>query len=39
VFNTCIARSSGVFVSSASPVQETNTVGMHSVIPLVVSKR
>ena len=29
----CCERSSGVLWSSASPVIETNTVGMHSVLP------
>ncbi len=29
-----IERSSGVFLSSASPVHETNAVGMHEVAPL-----
>ena len=32
-------RSSGVLLSRASPVHDTNTVGMHSVLPLVVSRR
>ena len=31
-----IERSSGVFLSSASPVQLTNAVGMTSVTPLLV---
>ena len=29
-----IERSSGIFVSSASPVHDTNAVGMHSSAPL-----
>ena len=29
----CCERSSGVLWSSASPVIDTNTVGMHSVLP------
>src|SRR5512141_2405331 len=32
-----IDRSSGVFLSSASPVQLTNAVGMTSVVPLGVT--
>ena len=31
-------RSSGVFLSSASPVHEMNTVGMHNVFPLGFSR-
>ena len=34
-----IERSSGIFVSSASPVHETNAVGMHSSVPLGFSMR
>jgi hypothetical protein len=33
-----IERSSGIFVSSASPVHETNPVGMHSSAPLGFSR-
>jgi hypothetical protein len=33
-----IERSSGIFVSSASPVQETNAVGMHSRVPFGFSR-
>ncbi len=33
-----IERSSGVFLSSASPVQLTNAVGMQSVVPLGFSR-
>ncbi len=33
-----IERSSGIFVSSASPVHETNAVGMHSSAPLGFSR-
>ena len=32
-----IERSSGVFLSSASPVQLTNAVGITSVVPLGVT--
>ena len=38
LFRACIERSTGVFLSSASPVQETNAVGMHSVVPLGFSR-
>ena len=38
LFRACIERSSGVFLSSASPVQETKAVGMHSVVPLGFSR-
>ena len=38
LLSACIERSSGVFLSSASPVQETNAVGMHSVVPLGFSR-
>ena len=31
-------RSSGVFLSSASPVHDTNAVGMQSVVPLADSR-
>jgi hypothetical protein len=31
VLTASMERSSGVFLSSASPVHETNAVGMHSV--------
>ena len=31
-------RSSGVFLSSASPVQEQKAVGMQSVVPLGFSR-
>ena len=34
----CIERSSGVFWSSASPVQLTNAVGITSVVPLGVTR-
>ncbi len=34
----CCERSSGVLWSSASPVIDTNTVGMHSVLPLGFSR-
>jgi hypothetical protein len=34
LFSACIERSTGVFLSSASPVHDTNAVGMHSVVPL-----
>ena len=33
-----IERSSGVFLSSASPVQLTNAVGMTSVVPCGVTR-
>ena len=33
VDSASIERSSGVFLSSASPVQLTNAVGMTSVVP------
>ena len=33
-----IERSSGVFLSSASPVQEQKAVGMQSVVPLGFSR-
>ena len=35
----CWERRSGVFESRASPVIETNTVGMHRVVPLELSRR
>ena len=38
LFSACIERSTGVFLSSASPVQEQNAVGMHSVVPLGFSR-
>ncbi len=31
-------RRSGIFVSSASPVQETNAVGMQSSVPFGFSR-
>ena len=33
-----IERSSGILLSSASPVQDTNAVGMHSSAPLGFSR-
>ena len=33
-----IERSSGIFLSSASPVQEANAVGMHSIAPFGFSR-
>ncbi len=33
--SACIERSSGVFLSSTSPVYEQKTVGMQSVAPLL----
>ena len=38
VDSASIERSSGIFVSSASPVHETNAVGMHSSAPLGFSR-
>ncbi len=38
LFSACIERSSGVFLSSASPVQEQNAVGMQSVLPFGFSR-
>ena len=38
LFKACIDRSTGVFLSSASPVQEQNAVGMHSVVPFGFSR-
>ena len=34
VDSASIERSSGIFVSSASPVHDANAVGMHSSAPL-----
>ena len=34
-----IERSSGTFASSASPVHDTNAVGMHSRLPLGLCSR
>ena len=38
MFSACMERSKGVFLSSASPVQETKAVGMQSVVPLGFSR-
>ena len=34
LFRACSERSSGVFLSSASPVHDTKAVGIHRVMPL-----
>jgi hypothetical protein len=36
--SACCERRSGVFLSSASPVHDTNAVGMHRVVPLGFSR-
>jgi hypothetical protein len=36
LFIAALERNSGDFLSNASPVQETNTVGIQRVAPLLV---
>ena len=38
VLSACMDRRRGVFLSSASPVQETKAVGMQSVVPFGFSR-
>ncbi len=38
-FRASIERSSGIFVSSASPVHDAKAVGMHSTAPFGFSSR
>ena len=38
LLSACEERKTGVFLSSASPVHDTNAVGMQSVVPLGFSR-